>query len=198
MTRMQQEFYRIITNQMIDFIEDFHREFTIERIEKIQEKKLRFLLENITVDKDKIVNKKGFLTYSKFVYYADKMIEEESEKIVSINSSKIEELLQKRDFLLYTLETHTPILSKRHQLIQDLSEKKLMFKKNGKNILDEIDYFIIEKFGFYNFFDSNKNYMIKEKINTFYKEFIQKTLHYTVQNPQLNAREMHSIDRQEF
>jgi len=45
----------------------------------------------------------------------------------------------------------------------------MMFKDEGKNLLDEIDYFIIDQFGFYNFFDQNKNYMIKEKIDEFYK-----------------------------
>ena len=78
MTKKQQELYRIITNQMFDFNEDFHKEFTIERIEKIDDNKLKYLLENITVDKDNIVKKKGFVTYAKFVYYADKMIEEET------------------------------------------------------------------------------------------------------------------------
>ncbi|MGB3751544.1 MAG: hypothetical protein WA945_08245, partial [Arcobacteraceae bacterium] len=71
MTRKQQEFFTIITNQMFDFNEDFHSDFTIQRIEKISDDKLKYLLEDITVDKDKIVNKKGFVTYAKFVYYAD-------------------------------------------------------------------------------------------------------------------------------
>ena len=44
-----------------------------------------------------------------------------------------------------------------------------MFKDNGKNILDKIDYFIIEQFGFYRFFDENRNYMIKEDIERYLK-----------------------------
>jgi mevalonate kinase len=85
------------------------------------------------------------------------------------NHSKVEELYNKRELLLHTIETNTKSISEKNQLIQELEEKKRMFKDNGKNILDEIDYFIIEQFGFYNFFDQNKNYMIKEKINEFYK-----------------------------
>ena len=54
--------------------------------------------------------------------------------------------------------------------------KKVMFKDEGKNILDEIDYDIIKKFGFYNFFDQNRNYMIREQIEEFYKQFIKEQI----------------------
>ena len=173
MTKKQQELYRIITNQMFDFNEDFHKEFTIERIEKIDDNNLKYLLENITVDKDNIVKKKGFVTYAKFVYYADKMIEEEIQNAMLPNHSKVEELNTKRELLLNTIESQTNSITEKNNLIEDLQNRKIMFKDNGKNILDEIDYFIIEKFGFFNFFDQNKNYMIKEKIDEFYKEFIK-------------------------
>jgi len=176
MTKKQQELYRIITNQMFDFNEDFHKEFTIERIEKIADNNLKYLLENITIDKDRIVKKKGFVTYAKFVYYADKMIEEEIQNAMLPNHSKVEELYNKRELLLHTIETQTNTISEKNKLIEDLSNKKIMFKDNGKNILDEIDYFIIEKFGFFNFFDQNNNYMVKEKIDNFYKEFTKENI----------------------
>ncbi len=176
MTRKQQEFFTIITNQMFDFNEDFHSDFTIERIEKIPDDKLKQLMEDITVDKDKIVNKKGFITYAKFVYYADKLIDKELEKAMLVNHSKVDELYEKRECLLDTIASQTSNITQRNQLIQDLENKKIMFKENGKNVLDEIDYFIIDKFGFFNFFDANKNYMIKEQIDEFYKEFIKQTL----------------------
>lgn len=185
MTKKQQEFYRIITNQMFDFNEDFHKEFTIERIEKISDDKLKFLLEDITVDKDSIVKKKGFVTYAKFVYYADKMIEMELEAAMLPNYSKVEELYIKREILLQTIEKQTNTITEKNELIENIQNKKLMFKDNGKNILDEIDYFIIEKFGFYNFFDSNKNYMIKEQIDTFYKLYTQEKLN---KNSELNLK----------
>ena len=176
MTRKQQEFFTIITNQMFDFNEDFHSDFTIERIEKIQDDKLKILVENITVDKDKIVNKKGFVTYAKFVYYADKLIEEELQTAMLPNHSKVDELYEKRELLLHTIQTQTTNITEKNQLIQDLENKKIMFKDNGKNLLDEIDYFIIDKFGFFNFFDQNKNYMIKEKIDEFYKVYTKEKL----------------------
>ena len=176
MTKKQQELYRIITNQMFDFNEDFHKEFTIERIEQIADDKLKYLLENITVDKDQIVKRKGFVTYAKFVYYADKMIEEELRNAMILNHSKVEDLYNKRELLLNTIQTQTKSIAERNQLITDLENKKIMFKDKGKNILDEIDYFIIDKFGFFNFFDQNKNYMIKEKIDDFYKEFTKERL----------------------
>jgi len=176
MTKKQQELYRIITNQMFDFNEDFHKEFTIQRIEKINDDKLKYLLENITVDKDHIVKKKGFVTYAKFVYYADKMIEESIQKAMLPNDSKVENLYKKRELLLHTIETQTNSISQKNQLIEDLQNKKIMFKENGKNILDEIDYDIIQRFGFYNFFDQNKNYMIKEQIDDFYKESIKEKI----------------------
>ena len=171
MTRKQQEFFTIITNQMFDFNEDFHSDFTIERIEKISDDKLKYLLEDITVDKDKIVNKKGFVTYAKFVYYADKLIEAELQKMMLPNISKVDELYKKRELLLNTIEKQTHSISERNLLIENLQNKKMMFKDKGKNILDEIDYFIIDQFGFYNFFDQNKNYMILEKIDEFYKQY---------------------------
>ena len=176
MTKKQQELYRIITNQMFDFNEDFHKEFTIQRIEKINDNKLKYLLENITVDKDNIVKKKGFLTYAKFVYYADKIIEEELQKVMIPNHSKVDELYKKRELLLHTIEMETNTISQKNKLIEDLENKQIMFKDEGKNILDEIDYIIIKKFGFYNFFDQNRNYKIKEKIDDYYKEFIKEKI----------------------
>ena len=188
MTKKQQELYRIITNQMFDFNEDFHKDFTIERIEQIDDNKLKYLLENITVDKDNIVKRKGFVTYAKFVYYADKMIEEELQSAMLPNHAKVEELYNKRELLLHTIQTQTKTISEKNKLIEELENKKVMFKDNGKNILDEIDYFIIDKFGFFNFFDQNKNYMIKEKIDDFYKEFIKEKL---VENKNSNLKLSH-------
>jgi len=185
MTKKQQELYRIITNQMFDFNEDFHKDFTIERIEQIDDNKLKYLLENITVDKDNIVKRKGFVTYAKFVYYADKMIEEELQSAMLPNHAKVEELYNKRELLLHTIQTQTKTISEKNKLIEELENKKVMFKDNGKNILDEIDYFIIDKFGFFNFFDQNKNYMIKEKIDDFYKEFIKEKLEQEKKDPTL-------------
>jgi hypothetical protein len=185
MTRKQQEFFTIITNQMFDFNEDFHSDFTIQRIEKIEDDKLKQLVENITVDKDKIVNKKGFVTYAKFVYYADKLIEQEIQKAMLPNHSKVEELYNKRALLLHTIETQTKNITEKNKLIIDLENKKIMFKDHGKNILDEIDYFIIDKFGFFNFFDQNKNYMIKEKIDEFYKQFTKEKITKEKSNPTL-------------
>lgn len=185
MTKKQQEFYRIITNQMFDFNEDFHKDFTIERIEKISDDKLKYLLEDITVDKDNIVKKKGFVTYAKFVYYADKMIENQIQSLmIESNASKSEELYKKRELLLHTIETNTNSISQRNKLIEDIENKTLMFKDNGKNILDDVDYFIIDQFGFYNFFDENNNYKVKEKIDEFYKMYTQNKIleNKTLQN----------------
>jgi len=167
---------------MFDFNEDFHSDFTIERIEKIPDEKLKYLLEDITVDKDKIVNKKGFVTYAKFVYYADKLIEQELQKVMMPNHSKVDELFTKRALLLHTVETKTDTITQKNKLIDDIKDKKVMFKENGKNILDEIDYFIIEQFGFYNFFDQNNNYMVHEKIDEFYKEYTKNQLQLEKQN----------------
>ena len=171
MTRKQQEFYRIIANQMVDYSEDFHKEFTINRIEQIPDDKLKFLLEDINTDKNKIVNKKGYMTYSKFIYYADKMINTIINSAMLPKVSKVEELYNKRALLLKTIENETNSIQKRNELIENLKNRVVMFKENGKNILDEIDYFIIEQFGFYSFFDENKNYHIKEDIEKHLKSY---------------------------
>ncbi len=188
MTRKQQEFYRIIANQMVDYSEDFHKEFTINRIEQIPDDKLKFLLEDINVDKDKIVNKKGYMTYSKFIYYADKMIENIVNKVMLPKASKVEELYNKRMLLLNTIEKEAPTIQKRNELIENIKNKALMFKDGKKNILDEIDYFIIEQFGYYNFFDENKNYHIKEDIERYLKLYTkQKMLSKKDEVKQLNS-----------
>ena len=171
MTRKQQEFYRMIANQMVDYNEDFHKEFTIQRIEKIQDDNLKYLLENINIDKDKIVKKKGYMTYSKFIYYADKMIENMVLKNMLPKISKVEELYQKREMLLKTIENQTATIEQKNNLIENLKNKVVMFKDKDKNILDTIDYFIIEQFGFYNFFDENKNYHVRENIEKYLKEY---------------------------
>ena len=176
MTRKQQEFFTIITNQMFDFNEDFHSDFTIERIEKIEDHKLKQLIEDITVDKDKIVNKKGFVTYAKFVYYADKLIEKELKTAMLPNLSKVDELYNKRELLLKTIEDNTNNIKEKNELIEAIKNKSMMFKDNDKNILDQIDYFIIEQFGFFNFFDQNKNYMIKEEIEKYFKSYTSNEL----------------------
>jgi len=176
MTKIQLKFYNLITKQIVDFDIIFHKDFIIQRLEKIEDEKLKYLLERINIDKDQITYRNGFVTYAKFIYYADKMIEEELQAAMLPNHSKVTELYKKRELLLATIQSETSTISQKNQLIQDLQDKKLMFKDKGKNILDEIDYFIIEKFGFYNFFDHNKNYMIQEKIDAFYKEFTQKKL----------------------
>ncbi|MEA3554296.1 MAG: hypothetical protein U9R39_07850 [Campylobacterota bacterium] len=171
MTRKQQEFYRIVANQIVDYNEDFHKEFTIKRIEQISDDKLKYLLEDINTDKDKIGKKKGYVTYVKFVHYADKIIDGTINNEMLPYKSKVEELYKKRDILINTISTQAPTIAKKNELIQNLENKLIMFKDNGKNMLDKIDYYIISKFGFYNFFDENKNYKIKEEIDKHLKEY---------------------------
>ena len=171
MTRKQQEFYRIIANQVVDYNEDFHKEFTIKRIEQISDDKLKYLLEDLNTDKDKIGKKKGYMTYVKFVHYADKIIDNSINNEMLPYKSKVEELYKKRDILINTISTQAPTIAKKNELIQKLENKLIMFKDKEKNMLDEIDYFIISKFGFYNFFDENKNYKIKEEIDKYLKEY---------------------------
>ncbi|MEA3353610.1 MAG: hypothetical protein U9Q33_07335 [Campylobacterota bacterium] len=172
MTRKQQEFYRILANQIVDYSEDFHKEFMVKRIEQIPDDKLKYLLEDINVDKDKIIKKKGYITYAKFIYYADKMIENSIENIMLPKISKVEELYNKRAVLLKTIEDQTNSIHEKNNLIEDIKNKVMMFKDNDKNILDECDYYIINKFGFYQFFDENRNYHIKEDIEKYFKEYL--------------------------
>ncbi|MDB4257271.1 hypothetical protein N9818_00295 [Arcobacteraceae bacterium] len=185
MTKIQLKFYNLITKQIVDFDVIFHKDFIIQRLEKIQDEKLKYLLENINIDKDKITYKKGFLTYAKFVYYADKILKKELENAMLPNHSKVDNLYNKRKLLLYTIEKETKNITERNQLIQNLEDKKIMFKEYGLNILDELDYYIINKFGFYNFFDENRNYMIKEQIDIFYKQYTKEKLLVTKTSPTL-------------
>lgn len=181
MTKTQKKFYDIIINQMVDYEEIFHKEFIKSRIEKIPDQMLKYLLENINTDKDKIIRKKGYITYTKFAYYADKMIDNIVADKMLPKVSKVDQLYKKREILLNTIENQTTSIQQRNQLIDDLKNKKIMFQENGKNLLDKIDYFIIDKFGFYNFFDQNRNYHIKEDIQKYLKEyFVQENqLQYT-------------------
>ncbi len=175
-TRKQQEFYRIIANQIVDYNEDFHKEFTIKRIETIADDQLKYLLEDLNTDKDKIGSKKSYMTYVKFVHYADKIIDKNINNNMLPYKSKVEELAKKRDLLLYTIAKEAPNIALKNALINKLENKLIMFKSKGKNILDEIDYFIINQFGFYNFFDENKNYRIKEDIGKYLKIYTSQKL----------------------
>ncbi len=176
MTNLQQEFYKLIRKQMVDYNEDFHEEFTIQRIEQISDENLKVLLDNIHTDKDNVVKKKGYITYAKFIYYANKMIDDNLNTQIPNKQSRIDTLYNKRELILQTIQNEAPTIQKRNELIQNIQDKVLMFKENDKNILDDIDYFIIEQFGFYNFFDENKNYMIKEEIAQHLKQYTSKQL----------------------
>ncbi len=176
MTKKQQEFYRILANQIVDYNEDFHKEFTVQRIEKIADDNLKYLLEDLNTDKDKIGKKKGYMTYVKFVHYADKMIDNNIDNATLPYTSKVDILLKKRDLLIHTISLEAKTILEKNDLIKKLENRQLMFKDKGKNILDEVDYFIIDQFGFYNFFDENKNYMIKEEIEKFLKLYTSEKL----------------------
>ena len=166
MTSLQQEFYKLIRQKVIEFNEDFHEEMTIQRIEKIPDEQLKHLLDDIYSDKDTIAPKKhkGYITYAKFIYYTDKRLEQQSHLLLDKKLPQIDELYKKREMLIQILSNSTNSISERNQLIQNFQIKKSIFEIDGKNILDETDYYIIEQFGFYNFFDPNKNYMIKEEL----------------------------------
>jgi hypothetical protein len=169
MTKTQIKFYNLITKQIIDFDVIFHKDFIIQRIEKIDDNNLKYLLENINMDKDNIVNRKGYMTYVKFIYYADKMIENNLQITMKKNISKVDELYNKRELLLHTIEVQAKSIKAKNELIESIKNRTMMFNENGKNLLDEVDYFIIEQFGFYNFFDENKNYMVKQEIERYFK-----------------------------
>lgn len=176
MTNLQQDFYKFIRQQIIEFNEDFQEEMTISRIEKIPDESLQYLLDEIYSDKDNVSTKryKGYVTYQKFIYYTDKYINVNIKNLLTTNNkeSKVEELYNKREWLLQGISAQSNSMDERNNLIEGLKNKTLMFKTDGKNILDECDYFIIEKFGFFNFFDENRNYHIKEEIEQYYKEYL--------------------------
>lgn len=180
MTKTQLKFYNMLKQQIVDFEEIFHKDFMVQRIEKIEDDRLKFLLEEINLDKDKI-SKKGYITYGKFIHYADKFIDQNIQKISNnIYNEKVESLYKKRDLMLKSIENSAKNIFEKNSIIDDIESKKLMFKENDKNILDECDYFIIEQFGFYNFFDENKNYHIKEDIEKYLSKFVENK--YLVKN----------------
>lgn len=189
MTSLQQDFYKFIRQQIIEFNEDFQEEITISRIEKISDENLQYLLDEIYSDKDNVSTKKykGYVTYQKFIYYTDKYINLDKKNMLNINNKepKVEELYNKREWLLQGISAQANNMDERNKLIEGIKNKTLMFNKDGKNILDECDYFIIEKFGFFNFFDENKNYHIKEEIEQFYKEYLVEKQQLTFQSKQL-------------
>ena len=175
MTKKQRSFKKMITDNMVDYNEDFQSEFINQRIEKISDEQLKDLLEMITTNKDKIGSLRA-TTYKQFVYYADKLIEANLNKTLLPYSKKVDQLYEKRELLLYTIDKNTDTISSRNRLIAKIESKELMFQDGGKNILDEVDYEIIKRFGFYNFFDPNKNYKIKESINLYLKEYTKERL----------------------
>ncbi len=165
MTEKQRSFIKLLTDNMMDYDESFHKSFIQQRVKQIPQEKLKDLLEAININKDKIDSFRN-KTYKQFVYYADKMIDTQIKENLQLPNkhSKVEELYQKREMLIQLILDNTSGISERNKLIENIQNKKTIFETEGKNILDEVDYYIIEQFGFYNFFDPNKNYMIKEEI----------------------------------
>jgi len=171
MTKTQQRFYNLLKQQIVDFDETFHKQFIIERISKIADDKLKYLLEDINTDKDEI-SKKGYITYAKFIHYCDKMLENTTESLVAPKLDIIDTLLKKRDQLIRSIDETATSLEEKNRLIDDIKNKKLMFKVDNKNMLTQIDYFLIDKFGYYNFFDENRNYHIKDELKGYLKEYV--------------------------
>ena len=167
---MQQRFYNMIKQQMVDFDEIFHKDFIIEKISKIPDQSLKYLLEEINLDKDKIT-KKGYITYAKFAHYALKFIENIAQQNLLPQLSYIDTLLKKRELLIKTIDEQNLTIEEKNKLIKNLASKKLMFKQDNKNILNKIDYYIIERYGFYRFFDESNNYNIKDILTKYYIEY---------------------------
>ncbi|MBD3841562.1 MAG: hypothetical protein IE909_06695 [Campylobacterales bacterium] len=172
MTKTQTKFYNIIKNQIIDFEELFHKEFTLDRIQKIDENRLKFLLEDINTDKDNF-SKKGYITYAKFCYYADKYIEQQIDQTLLLQNDFITNLIAKRDLVIKTLDESSKSFEHKRNLIEQIKNKQLMFKHNGKNIFTEHEYAIIEQFGFEQFFDENDNYAIHLRLSNHCKNLLQ-------------------------
>ena len=126
---------------------------------------------HVNTDRDNITNKKIYTTYAKFVYYADKMINDNIQKQIKPELSIIDKLLAKRDMLITAIDNKNLSINQRNELIKDIASKKLMFKdKDGKNLLTPKEYEILDKFGFYDFLNENKNYKIKEQLELALKE----------------------------
>jgi hypothetical protein len=175
MTKIQIKFYEMITRQMVDFNSIFHSSLIKQKIKQIKEDDLKYLYDNIATNKDNI-GKKGYIDYIKFVHYADKLIKQYNNIQIDKYDNKVEELYKKRDKIIYTLEYLSDNnLAKRNKLIEDFASKKIIFSENEKNIFDSVDFFIIEKIGFYQFCDENTQYKIKEQINKYYQEYLAKT-----------------------
>jgi len=174
MTKIQIKFYNLISNQIIDFDPIFHKDFVIQRIVQIGENQLKYLLENINTDKDNITKNKTYTTYAKFAYYADKMINQDINTKLLPDKSIVDNLLVKRDKLIMSIDKQNLNITQRKEMINDIESKKLMFKgDDGKNMLDIKEYEIIKQFGFYDFFNENKNYKIKEQLDSILKEQVK-------------------------
>lgn len=175
MTKTQQRFFNLLKQQIVDFDETFHKQFMIQRISQIPDDQLKYLLENINLDKDKI-SKKGYITYAKFIHYCDKMLDNLTISLMTPKLNIIDKLLQKRDQLIRAIDENVSTLEEKNRLINDIKDKKLMFKVDNKNILNKIDYFLIDKFGYYNFFDETRNYHIKDELQGYLKEYINNSM----------------------
>jgi len=173
MTKIQIKFFNLISNLIIDFDAIFHKDLIIVKIKKIDEDKLKYLLENITEDKDNLIKNKTYTTYAKFVYYANKMIDSDLAKQTLPYNSTIDILLEKRRKLIDAVANQQLNMAKRKQLIDDIASKKLMFKgDDGKSLLSVQEYYILNQFGFYSFLDENNNYKIKEKLEIILKQIM--------------------------
>jgi len=118
----------------------------------------------ILTDQDNISSyKKDTITYSKIIYYANKISKEKILK--TINSSDVQSLVEKRFVAIEILDNKdTNTLGYRQKFISKFDEKQTNFFIKDKPLFSDGEKEVIKLFGVNSFFDSNFNYEIAQRV----------------------------------
>ena len=130
----------------------------------------------ILTDQDNISSyKKDTITYSKIVYYANKIAKEKLQK--TIDNDEVKTLEEKRYIAIGVLDTKDEItIGYRQKFLEKFDEKEINFFIKDKPLFSDTEKEVIKIFGVNSFFDSSFNYEIKQKIKDSFLKYKENIL----------------------
>jgi len=138
----------------------------------------------ILTDLDNISSyKKDTITYSKIIYYANKISRDKISK--TINSSSVQSLIKKRFVAIEILDDKdTNTLGYRQKFINKFDEKQTNFFIKDEPLFSDGEKEVIKLFGVNSFFDSNFNYKTAQRVQESFMQYAKNNLQkqLTLQN----------------
>jgi hypothetical protein len=158
--------YESIKNKIINFYPEYDENFILEALKYLDKNDIGLLNNYIYLDKDKISSyKKDTLTYSKILYYANKLSNEKMIRQIKNLDLHIQNLIQKRDFIIPIIDDkNNSTLGYKQSFISKFDEAKTNIFIDKKAYLSKKDKEIIKLFGVNLFFDSDFNFETTKRL----------------------------------